>query len=72
MRKTRTVGDLPTVQFQEESTDGGRLGGSANISEVELRRESLSPPFMMAIDGIMTPSRKTMEALKKVRYCTES
>jgi hypothetical protein len=60
---------LPTVQFQEESTDGGRLlGGSANISEAELRRDSLSPPFMMAIDGTMTPSRKTMEALKKVSY----
>ena len=58
------MGDLPTVQFQE-STDGA-LGVSTNMSEAELRRDSLSPPFMMAIDGIMTPSRKTMEALKKV------
>ena len=64
MRKTRTVGDLPTVQFQE-STDGP-LGGLTNIGDAELRRDSLSPPFMMAIDGTMTPSRKTMEALKKV------
>ena len=64
MRKTRTVGDLPTVQFQE-STDGP-LSGSTNICDAELRRDSLSPPFMMAIDGTMTPSRKTMEALKKV------
>ena len=64
------MGDLPTVQFQESAD--GPLSGLTNMSEAELRRDSLSPPFMMAIDGTMTPSRKTMEALKKVRVTSLS
>ena len=67
MRKAMTVGDLPVVQFQE-STDGPRtVGSGSSTGDVDLRRDSLSPPFLMAMGGgTMTPSRRTMEAMKKV------
>lgn len=67
MRKARTMGDLPTVQFQE-SIDCPLAGSGSSAGDAELRRDSLSPPLMMAMGpgGIMTPSRKTMEAMKKV------
>ena len=64
MRKARTMGDLPIVQFQE-STDGPTAGSGSSTGDAELRRDSLSPPLMMA-SGTMTPSRKTMEAMRKV------
>ena len=56
------------MQFLE-STDGPHAssGGSSTVGDAELRRDSLSPPLQMAL-GTMTPSRKTMEALKKVSY----
>lgn len=67
IRKARTTGELHVVQFQE-GTDGpyGRGSGSS-AGDIEMRRDSISPPLMMmAMGGTMTPSRKTMEAMKKV------
>lgn len=67
IRKARTLGELHVVQFQE-STDGLYCGGSgSSAGDMEVRRDSVSPPLMMmAMGGTMTPSRKTMEAMKKV------
>ena len=64
MRKAKTMGDLPVVRSQD-NIDGSSAGSSI-VGDMELSRDSLSPSLLMAIGGTMTPSRKSMEALKKV------
>lgn len=72
MRKVKTISFLPTVSVENSEgvvmENGIHSQSTCTSGSVEGDADSLSPPAFM-VGSMMTPSRKSMEALKKVGSC---
>ena len=69
MRKAKTISFFPVINVDSTGTvENGHPSSSCTSGSVEgegLGHDSFSPPEFM-VGSMMTPSRKSMEALKKV------